>query len=89
MRETDERAGQLFSYIDLEARVRRDHPLRESARSPTMAWNASVRFFDAPCPGRSPIAGSLTDDIIYSLLNNEQMVETYFAEQSRHAAVAV
>lgn len=28
MRGTDERSGQLFSYVDLEARVRRDHPLR-------------------------------------------------------------
>ena len=28
MRGTDERSGQLFSYVDLEARVRSDHPLR-------------------------------------------------------------
>ncbi len=28
MRGTDERTGELFSYVDLEARVRRDHPLR-------------------------------------------------------------
>ena len=28
MRGTDERAGALFSYVDLEARVRTDHPLR-------------------------------------------------------------
>ena len=28
MRGLDERAGSLFSYVDLEARVRRDHPLR-------------------------------------------------------------
>jgi transposase len=28
MRGTDERSGQLFSYVDLESRVRRDHPLR-------------------------------------------------------------
>ncbi|MFX6006853.1 IS5/IS1182 family transposase, partial [Acinetobacter baumannii] len=28
MRGTDERSGALFSYVDLEARVRRDHPLR-------------------------------------------------------------
>ena len=25
---SDERSGSLFSYVDLEARVRRDHPLR-------------------------------------------------------------
>jgi transposase len=28
MRGEDERTGKLFSYVDLEARVRRDHPLR-------------------------------------------------------------
>ncbi len=28
MRGSDERSGSLFSYVDLEARVRRDHPLR-------------------------------------------------------------
>ena len=28
MRGADERSGQLFSYVDLEARVRDDHPLR-------------------------------------------------------------
>jgi len=30
MRGLDERSGSLFSYVDLEARVRRDHPLRLS-----------------------------------------------------------
>jgi transposase len=29
MRGTDERSGDLFSYVDLEARVRPDHPLRK------------------------------------------------------------
>jgi transposase len=28
MRGTDERSGGLFNYVDLEARVRADHPLR-------------------------------------------------------------
>src|SRR5260370_17336683 len=28
MRGSDERSGSLFSYVDLEARVRGDHPLR-------------------------------------------------------------
>lgn len=28
MRGTDERSRELFSYVDLERRVRRDHPLR-------------------------------------------------------------
>ena len=28
MRGGDDRTGELFSYVDLEARVRRGHPLR-------------------------------------------------------------
>ena len=28
MRGTDERSGSLFSYVDLEARVPQNHPLR-------------------------------------------------------------
>ena len=28
MRGSDKRSGELFSYVDLEQRVRRDHPLR-------------------------------------------------------------
>ena len=28
MRGTDERSGSLFSFVDLEARVPKDHPLR-------------------------------------------------------------
>ncbi|MGY4606957.1 hypothetical protein ACVW16_005369 [Bradyrhizobium sp. USDA 4474] len=28
MRGCDNRTAELFSYVDLEARVRRDHPLR-------------------------------------------------------------
>ena len=28
MRGADERTGELFSYVDLEKRVRTDHPLR-------------------------------------------------------------
>lgn len=28
MRGSDTRTGSLFSYVDLKARVRRDHPLR-------------------------------------------------------------
>ena len=28
MRGTDHRSGELFSYVDLERRVRADHPLR-------------------------------------------------------------
>ena len=32
MRGSDERTGSLFSYVDLEVRVRKDHPLRTIRR---------------------------------------------------------
>jgi transposase len=32
VRGSDERTGSLFSYVDLEARVRKDHPLRTIRR---------------------------------------------------------
>lgn len=41
MRGGDVRAGELFSYVDLEDRVRRDHPLRRAppASCPCPAWD--------------------------------------------------
>ena len=38
MRGQDSRSGSLFSYVDLEQRVRSDHPLRgaRTAESPTL-----------------------------------------------------
>lgn len=43
MRGGDERTGELFSYVDLEARVRRDHPLRAIRTSVTEALFYSPR----------------------------------------------
>src|SRR5215471_17297879 len=41
MRGSDERSGELFSYVDLEKRVRSDHPLR-AIRSLTDAALATL-----------------------------------------------
>ncbi len=44
MRGSDVRTGELFSYVDLEDRVRRDHPLRAIRQIVTMhlsCWNGS------------------------------------------------
>lgn len=38
MRGGDDRSGELFSYVDLEARVRRDHPLRRIRAILNEAW---------------------------------------------------
>lgn len=47
MRGDDKRTGQLFSYVDLEARVRRDHPLRAIRTIVNEALGALEREFAA------------------------------------------
>lgn len=52
MRGGDNRTGELFSYVDLESRVRRDHPLRairtivnEALSAPERELPRSIRRF--------------------------------------------
>ena len=45
MRGGDNRTGALFSYVDLEARVRRDHPLRAIRTIVDEALSALEREF--------------------------------------------
>ena len=47
MRGGDDRSGELFSYVDLEARVRRDHPLRAIRAIVNEALSALEREFAA------------------------------------------
>lgn len=47
MRGSDERSGTLFSYVDLEARVRRDHPLRAIREIANAALSDLSRGFTA------------------------------------------
>jgi len=47
VRGTDERTGALFSYVDLEARVRGDHPLRTIRAIVNAALAALEREFSA------------------------------------------
>lgn len=46
MRGSDERTGSLFSYVDLEARVRADHPLRTIREIANAALHDLSRAFD-------------------------------------------
>jgi transposase len=50
MRGADERTGSLFSYVDLEARVRRDHPLRPIREIANAALAALSEDFAALYP---------------------------------------
>ena len=47
MRGGDNRTGELFSYVDVEARVRRDHPLRPIRMIVNEALSALEREFAA------------------------------------------
>lgn len=47
MRGSDERTGALFSYVDLEARVRRDHPLRTILEIANAALKELTKDFEA------------------------------------------
>lgn len=47
MRGGDDRTGELFSYVDLESRVRRDHPLRAIRAIVNEALSAMEREFAA------------------------------------------
>lgn len=58
MRGSDERSGSLFSYVDLEARVRRDHPLRlirEIANSALADLSGDFAVLYPPRMGRPSI----------------------------------
>jgi transposase len=59
MRGSDERTGSLFSYVDLEARVRRDHPLRpirQIANAALADLSADFAALYPPRLGRPSIA---------------------------------
>ena len=58
MRGSDERTGSLFSYVDLEARVRRDHPLRpirEIANAALLDLSADFATLYPPRLGRPSV----------------------------------
>ena len=58
MRGSDQRSGSLFSYVDLEVRVRADHPLRtirEIANAALEALSAEFEAIYAPGVGRPSI----------------------------------
>jgi transposase len=52
LRGSDERSGSLFSYVDLEARVRRDHPLRAVREIANAALVDLCGDFEALYPAR-------------------------------------
>jgi len=82
MRGTDRRSGELFSYVDLEQRVRADHPLRairETANAALDAVSADFSALYSPV-GRPSIAPemllrALLLQAFYSIRSERQLME--------------
>ena len=68
MRGSDERSGSLFSYVDLEARVRVDHPVavcppQDQRKSLQYEWDSGV------CTNTITVRWSSDDHNIVTLLD--------------------
>lgn len=82
MRGCDERSGELFSYVDLEVRVRRDHPLRVILSIVNAALRELQREFTAlySSLGRPSIAPeqllrAMLLQAFYSIRSERQLME--------------
>ncbi|ACK86383.1 IS5-like element ISMch8 family transposase [Methylorubrum extorquens] len=83
MRGSDQRSGTLFSYVDLEARVRRDHPLRTIRQLTDVALAALNQDFStlyAARMGRPSIPPEMLPRAIllqafYSIRSERQLME--------------
>jgi transposase len=82
MRGKDEVRGSLLSYVDLEQRIRLDHPLRVIRTIVNAALSEMSAEFDALCPptGRDSIPPerllrALLLQAFYSIRSERQLVE--------------
>jgi len=82
MRGSDDRSGSLFSYVDLEARVRSDHPLRtirEIANAALSdlsgAFTALYAEFGRPSIAPEKLLRAMLLQAFYSLRSERQLME--------------
>lgn len=82
MRGSDERSGSLFSYVDLEARVRRDHPLRTireiaNAALADLSKDFSKLYTDFGRPGIAPekLLRAMLLQAFYGVRSERQLME--------------
>ena len=82
MRGSDERSGSLFSYVDLEARVRKDHPLRPirglvNEALAAMAGEFSVMYSGMGRPSIAPekLLRAMLLQAFYSIRSERQLME--------------
>jgi transposase len=82
MRGSDERTGSLFSYVDLEARVRGDHPLRTIRRIANAALSNLSKAFDElytdfgrPSIAPEKLLRAMLLQAFYGIRSERQMME--------------
>ena len=82
MRGLDQRTGELFSYIDLEARVRADHPLRpiraivnEALAALEERVRASLRPVGRPSIPPEKLLRAMLLQAFYSIRSERQLME--------------
>jgi transposase len=82
MRGTDKRSGELFSYVDLEDRVRRDHPLRSiralaNAALATLSGEFAALYSGAGRPSIAPemLLRAMLLQAFYSVRSERQLME--------------
>ena len=82
MRGSDERTGSLFSFVDLEARVRRDHPLRTireiaNAALSDLSGDFSRLYTDFGRPGIAPekLLRAMLLQAFYGVRSERQLME--------------
>lgn len=82
MRGSDERTGSLFSYVDLEARVRGDHPLRTireiaNAALSDLSRSFAVLYTDFGRPSIAPekLLRAMLLQAFYGIRSERQLME--------------
>lgn len=82
MRGSDERSGSLFSYVDLEARVRGDHPLRTiqeianaALRDLSRAFSALYTDFGRPSIAPEKLLRAMLLQAFYGIRSERQLME--------------
>jgi transposase len=82
MRGSDERTGSLFSYVDLEARVRGDHPLRTirgvanaALRDLSRSFTALYTDFGRPSIAPEKLLRAMLLQAFYGIRSERQLME--------------
>ena len=82
MRGEDERSGSLFSYVDLEARVGKDHPLRtirgvvnEALASLSSEFSALYALMGRPSIPPEKLLRAMLLQVFYTIRSERQLME--------------